>query len=560
MLLSMLSAGIVQLGRATLGKQTANLAQMRALYIAEAGLAEAYLAVAQGRSGAIGSPDQPALYGGGVYWVEATAIGDTKVSLECNGLYDSGRFSIGATIERRVHPLGELGLASEGDIRIGTGSQVLGVLSDSAPGGGSLATKESRPAKEASAPPPAAKLSAGGDIYVDGSALVAGDLRYGEEGMLVASPAAMVTGTVGGFTRAFPRSEVPIPDVSRVPKRTKLGSTSSNLGQGVYSLGDVVLEENVILTLEGPCVAVADSLSVAAMGGLTFDSADGAVELHVLGDVTLPSGSTLQSPAGQAASVGLFFHAAPGAAASTTLSIEASGNLHGIIYAPDLSLSLASTLQVTGAIYAASIELGAGSQFVYDEATRSSALGTPAIPRQLAWYLLPLPDEPIVRQRLDPLTFLTLNGLTTLPSASAANERNMVLDYVDSIGTPQTYTGAPDLLDWTTVSGVSDLAWVDPSDSQPYAHDSGIGLLHAVVDSDLDTVAALPVGGGVRSSIQAHIDNWPSAENGFLTSTRNKAPFTPDEIAALQGLTPAPSAAFLPDLELAHIDAGGAPW
>ncbi len=601
MLLSMLGAGIVQLGRATLGKQTANLAQMRALYIAEAGLAEAYLAVAQGRTGAIASPDQPALFGGGVYWVEATAVGDTKVNLKCNGLYDSGRFSIGATLERRVHPLGELGLASEGDIHIGVGAEVLGILSDSAPGGGSFATKEARPARDGFVPP-AAKLSAGGDIYVEDSAKVLGDLRHGEDGILVASPTSLVSGTVDNFVRRFPSSMLPLPDVSGVPKIAALGAVSAALGPGVHSLGDLFVEAHVVIALEGPCVVVADSLALAASGGLTFDSTRGAVELHVLGDVALPSGSTLHSPAGQAASVGLFFHGAPGSGGdengddengaskdkgngkgkaigkgkkigygdvsngyregevSLTLSIEAAGDLHAIVYAPKHSLSLASTLQVTGAIYAAAIDLQPGSRFVYDEATRSSALGTPAVPRQLAWYVLPLPNEPIVKQRLDPLAYIQLNGLSTLASASAASDRNIVLDYIDSSGLPQTHTGLPGVLDWTTVSGVSDLAWVNPNDNQPYAHDNGIGLFRAIVDEDLQNRAATPVVNGIRASIQAHLNNWPNAELGFLDSARPRAPFTAEEIAALQALNPAPSATFLPQLEQAHVDAGGAPW
>ncbi len=558
-LLAMLGAGVIQLGAATLGKQAVNLARTRALYIAEAGLSEAYLAVAQGRSGAIGSPEEPAAFGGGVFWVEATPSGASEVALECHALYDSGRFSLGATLERRVHALGELGLSARGDIRIGSRATVSGVQSDSAPGGGTMDSKVERPLEESAAPAPIAQLFTNGDIYIDDGAHVDGDLHYGTGGILFANPTAAVTGTSQPQQREREMLRVPYPDMDRIPKQTRIGMVSATLGSGVHALGDVVIRSRVTLTLTGPCVILADSLELQSGGALQFDSTDGAIEFHVMNDVQLPRGSVLDSAPGQAASVGLFFHTAAGTLRRAALPVDSGGVFHGILYAPERHLVLGSQLSVTGAIHAGSIELSPDSSFVHDQSTRNSAVGVPALPRQLAWYVLPLPDEPIVRQRFSPGSFLTRNGQTTVRSASAAQERKIVIDYIDNTGLPQSYSGDPELLDWTHVSGVSDLAWVRASDSTVQAYDDGIGLFAAIVDEDLVPAPVTP-GGGIRSSIQAGIDLWPVTERDFYDATSPKAPYTLDEIAAVQGMVPVPTAALLAAIELAHVDAGGTPW
>ncbi|MCA9001033.1 MAG: hypothetical protein KDB61_03850, partial [Planctomycetes bacterium] len=50
-----LGAGLVQVSSVSTRKQVTSIDTTRALYIAEAGLSEAFLSVAQGRSGELGS-------------------------------------------------------------------------------------------------------------------------------------------------------------------------------------------------------------------------------------------------------------------------------------------------------------------------------------------------------------------------------------------------------------------------------------------------------------------------------------------------------------------------
>ena len=85
-LLAGLGAGLVQLQTSVTQRHLASIDRARALYIAEAGLAEATHALAQGRSGVIGAADAPARHGSGLYWVESHEAGEGQLRLVSTGI------------------------------------------------------------------------------------------------------------------------------------------------------------------------------------------------------------------------------------------------------------------------------------------------------------------------------------------------------------------------------------------------------------------------------------------------------------------------------------------
>ncbi len=77
---------------------TAEVATLKAFYVAEAGLAEAFNAVRMGRSGQMGSIQEPAKYGGGLVWVDATSSESDQISLVATGFWGQGRATLSYTI------------------------------------------------------------------------------------------------------------------------------------------------------------------------------------------------------------------------------------------------------------------------------------------------------------------------------------------------------------------------------------------------------------------------------------------------------------------------------
>ena len=59
-----------------------------------------YVGLGIAKTGNVGSETEPAVYGDGLLWVEATDLGDNLVQLESTGMWGSGRATLGLVVER----------------------------------------------------------------------------------------------------------------------------------------------------------------------------------------------------------------------------------------------------------------------------------------------------------------------------------------------------------------------------------------------------------------------------------------------------------------------------
>src|SRR5262245_7735350 len=87
MVVSILAAGFMQLALSVTRRLSSTSDTTEAFNIAEAGLAEAYTGLGVARTGNVGSVDAPAVFGGGLVWVEATEHAGGMVELESTGMY-----------------------------------------------------------------------------------------------------------------------------------------------------------------------------------------------------------------------------------------------------------------------------------------------------------------------------------------------------------------------------------------------------------------------------------------------------------------------------------------
>ncbi len=84
-----------------------------AFYLAEAGLAEAFVGVKAGRTGQIGSMEAPARFGNGLLWVDAVTTEDDQVRLTSTGMVGTGTATLSYVLEPTM-PL--LGVFSDQDV------------------------------------------------------------------------------------------------------------------------------------------------------------------------------------------------------------------------------------------------------------------------------------------------------------------------------------------------------------------------------------------------------------------------------------------------------------
>ena len=88
------AAGFLQFTALRARGQSLALDRKRAFYLAEAGLAESYAGLRIGKTGVVGTQADPAAFGAGLFWVEATELSEDILSLDSTGMV--GRAQDGA--------------------------------------------------------------------------------------------------------------------------------------------------------------------------------------------------------------------------------------------------------------------------------------------------------------------------------------------------------------------------------------------------------------------------------------------------------------------------------
>jgi Tfp pilus assembly protein PilX len=90
----------VQLDLSRAREQRGAIDTKRAFYMAEAGLAEGFNGIASGKSGNVGTEDEPARFANGVFFTTADDEGDGRVTLTSTGMCGAGRATLSIVIER----------------------------------------------------------------------------------------------------------------------------------------------------------------------------------------------------------------------------------------------------------------------------------------------------------------------------------------------------------------------------------------------------------------------------------------------------------------------------
>lgn len=98
--ISVLSVAYLQLSLSKNREGKSSLDSKRAFYMAESGFAEAFAAIQMGRSGEIASPEEPARFANGVFWVEAEPLAEDKILLQSTGLAGGSRSSLSLVVDR----------------------------------------------------------------------------------------------------------------------------------------------------------------------------------------------------------------------------------------------------------------------------------------------------------------------------------------------------------------------------------------------------------------------------------------------------------------------------
>ncbi len=402
----------VQLDLSKAREQRGAVDSKRAFYMAEAGLAEGFHGIAMGKSGNVGTAEEPARFANGVFFTTADEEGDGRVTLTSTGLCGAGRATLSIVIERTSESAASRGFFGDEQVTVEGGALVDSYdsrVGEYQPPGGQ--------AGEASG---GARVGCNGSVQVGGSSgvtVVYGDARPGPEGVLVRGRNTTITGTTAPYLTATALPPIEVPSYpSQGSVVTTLFAPLATLAPGDRSYWELHVGRLGKMTILGPSRIVVDQLRVDKGGELVINAADGPVKIYVTGNMNLAKGSKLSTPARDPIAVSLLVSAEQPAGAIPTgtpppIQLATTGSFYGTIYAPSANVSIPGTMQVFGAASANRLTVQSNAKLHFDLALLIAGSEEGSLPSLLGWRLIELPDVAIVKLRYDALAELEKAGV-----------------------------------------------------------------------------------------------------------------------------------------------------
>ncbi|MBI3819725.1 MAG: hypothetical protein HY286_13600 [Planctomycetes bacterium] len=475
MLAAALGAAMLQMqvGMTLNSKGSTN--KKRAFYIAEAGISEAFLALTEGKSGNIATASVPAIFGDGVYWVEAHEQPDNKVALFSNALCGSGRFSISMVVQKSQNTIASLGFFANTQMTVGAGAIFDGYDSTM----GTYDTQAHQTAAGISTGAGAA-VNANSDITVNGptfalnllgipvasgpNTYIFGDAHPGISKNLLAMPNTVITGSTSPNVKTLGLPAVAPPSGTSLGNAIQTQSTVT-LEAGEHHYDKYRVTANCKLRLRGPEVFVLGQFTLDANAQLEFDTTDGPVLVYVSDYLCWTAKSRLVNSSKDPKNVAVLVNAnktldyTGDGKVDPPVTVASTGEFYGTFYSPNAAFTWPAETRVYGTVAGKQLTYAQGARCSFDKALLKSSNVIKSLPVLNAWRVVSLPDTPLTQSQQDPLTKLKILGVTPIPSATAAAESVLHMTYMDTSGVLKTFTGDAKTCDWNLVGSILTTVW-----------------------------------------------------------------------------------------------------
>ncbi|MFT5285370.1 MAG: hypothetical protein ACI8TQ_001533 [Planctomycetota bacterium] len=542
-----LTAAFLQLSTSVSRRQVQMRDRMRAFYVAEAALSESWTGIQLRKTGAVGSEAAPAKFGDGLFWVDATDVGNF-IRLESTAMVASGTAQLAIVVAKGDSSVANLGVFSGGDLTLPPGTLLDGydsrlgykdggavkaatqeeldvLLGDFAeqvgegevetprPGGSALLASQGRggvvveePVVEVVAESEfAGRIGSGGNISVSGTELlptqVLGDLKPGTEGSVVETGTVVISGATDASPVDVQLPAVEVPSLPELESVSHTGTDQLLVLPVKATIPSLQIGRGAEVVVEGPSTLVLGSLTLAEGASLYLDTSGGPVSIVITGATTIAPSAKLANSTEDPTDLSFQISSEP----ADPITLPAGVPIHGMIYAPSAQLNIPEGFELFGSLVAAGVTFGGPPKLHFDQYI-DEYVNERAKPRLLSWRIMDLKNEtgglgnPFVRLGVDRDTL-------DLPADSHVSQL-VKIEYLDLTDTPRTYDGTESAFDWTNVKSVDQLE----RDGE-------------VVVTNGDTLATSAKLADVDALIEA-IDSFAGTQQQLLDSLLTKSPLS----------------------------------
>lgn len=387
-----LSLAMVQIGASFSKEVVSRIDDERALYLAEAALAESVFSLRNGGTGSFASAAAPARYGYGMCWADAVPIDANRNVITIAAAVNKGRAAIEAVLTPTAHPAQQFAVFSNEPIIVEPSSMIDSFDSTVDTYANQLAASTTKHVNEN------AVLASNSSIHVENPSTIWGDAQPGPDQLATADNPSAISGST------TPSESILYFDPVIEPAIPPSGTLTSSKGKDVvlpagdYNFTSVTVGGGSKMTIEGPCRILVDDWTIKSNSEFVFDATNGPIEWYVSGTVDLASNSTITTPTKSALATSVYLTG--GYAQDVTFN--SNSDFYGTIYGPEATVTIDSNFEVFGAVAANAIVIAANTYIHYDEALLNGSAGQLLTFAIQSWRRVEFPLQNLRIDRRDP--------------------------------------------------------------------------------------------------------------------------------------------------------------
>ena len=359
-------AAFLQIVGSSHDRQIQQRDDLRKMYVAEAGLNEAYLAVEVSpveervAAGTLGTEAEPRDLGNVDYWVEAEHLGMRVYALRGTSRDQLASERLELVVREipdgffRYAVFGDEGVTIETSAFVDSYDSTIGTYEDQYDGNTGHAGENGN-------------VGSNVDIRLRTNTEIYGNANPGPDHQVIElGPNVTVTGSTQPATELVPMPPIDVPSVptsgTAVVRRTRLV-----LGPGDSHYTRLETSTGGSIQIRGPARVVLDSFQLASGTDLILDTAGGPVEIYGTGDFVMRANSRLVTESGRPQDSAIFLTSNNiDGTPRHTVDLSANSDYVGLIYAPNARIGIHAMFHIYGSVIARAVTLGSNSAIHYD--------------------------------------------------------------------------------------------------------------------------------------------------------------------------------------------------
>jgi hypothetical protein len=351
--------------------------RISAMYVAEAGMAQALYDLATGGTGVMGTEGNPVEWERSEFWVEATNLGGGRTSFEASAI-DKGQ---GYRVEVVVlagsgNPFiwaafGDSDLSMDSNALVDSYDSSLGPYAAQAVNGSGMDAYALEDGD----------IGSNENITLDSNSGVHGEGTPGPTGTATTTGTSFITGSTVPNSEYFPLPPLKIPLVP--PSGDLVVSAPKTLPAGSYKFGEFTVGTAQALVIEGPATIIADNMKLEAKSQVIVDSTNGPVDFYVLHDFIMNSNTLFSSTTFDPADVSINLESDNIFDPSVDIDLDlvdfdSNAQLYGTIFAPNASIEINSNFELFGSLVAKTVHLDSRAKVHFDEQLKTGSSSSSA--------------------------------------------------------------------------------------------------------------------------------------------------------------------------------------